>query len=214
MAGKLTSKIKNKAKDNTVGVIIVAVVVLVIILIMVISIGIASRDRDRNLGISGNNSSIEEEKIPELLSNSKDNSVTFYVEKGVTADENQYSVEMTISANNRTIRVLRGYQNVEERSEGLPNNLEAYEAFLKALGRYDFIEPREDKSGFSFREACPTQRSYRFKLNEGSTQIFDRWHTFCEGNRYGDYGGRVSLTFTLFRNQFPDYNKYTRGISF
>jgi hypothetical protein len=213
MAGKITSKIQTKAKDNTVGVIISIVVILVIILVMVISLGIASRDRNTNLSSQDQGIS-EDEPIPELLSNSRDNSVTFYVERGVTADENQYSVEMTVSANNRTIRVLRGYQNIEERSEGLPNNLEAYEAFLKALGRYDFIESRVDNSGFLFREACPTQRSYRFKLNDGSTQVFDRWHTFCDGNRYGDYGGRVNLTFSLFRNQFPDYSTYTRGISF
>jgi hypothetical protein len=212
MAGKIKSKIQAKAKDNTVGVIISMVVILVVILVMVIALGVASRDRNTNLGEA--EQTLEEEPIPELLSNSGNNSVTFYVERGVTADENQYSVEMTISATSRKIRVLRGYQSVEERSESLINNREAYEAFLKALGRYDFIEAREDKSGFLFREACPTQRSYRFKLNEGSNQIFDRWHTFCNGTRYGDYGGKVNLTFTLFRNQFPEYNTYTRGISF
>lgn len=209
MAGKITSKISAKSKENTVGVIAAIIILLIILLVVAISIKISSNRRARNLGTTSS------EVTPNrLVDNADDSSVKIYVERGVTADEKHYSIDMTISANSRTIRVHRGYEQVEERSEGLPNNLEAYTAFLKALERNNFTTSREDESGFGFREACPTQRSYRFSLMEGASETFDRWYTFCDGKRFGDYGGKVNDTFTLFRNQFPNYSEYTRGISF
>lgn len=212
MAGKITTKITNKTKENTVGVIAAVIILLIMLLVVAIGIKISSDRRSKNLGLDGAESS--EVIARKLIDNSRDNSVKIYVERGVIADEKHYSIEMTISANSRTIRVLKGYENVEQTSEGLPNNLEAYEAFLKALERNDFTKTREDKSGFGFREACPTQRSYRFSLMEGSSQTFDRWYTFCNGKRFGEYGGRVNDTFTLFRNQFPNYGTVTRGVNF
>ncbi|HRV76300.1 MAG: hypothetical protein H6799_03565 [Candidatus Nomurabacteria bacterium] len=211
MAGKIKSKIKNSTKENTVGVIVAIVVLLTILLVGLIAIRI-SRSNNKPSQTT-KSSQIEEEESFDLVSNAENSSVTAYVERGVTADEKHYSISMTISANNRTIRVLRGYQNIEDKSEGLDNNIEAYKTFLKALERYDFTKPREDKSGLGWREACPTQKSYRFQLNDGSDQKFDRWYTFCNGERFGDYGGRVNLVYTLFRKQFPNYNKVTSGLS-
>ena len=212
MAGKITSKITTKTKENTVGVIAAIIVLLIVLLVVAIGIKISSDRRTKNLGDIDNKSSEVIEK--KLVDNSDDSSVKIYVERGVIADEKHYSIEMTVSANARTIRVLRGYQNIEDKSDSLTNNLEAYEAFLKALERNEFTKDREDKSGFAFREACPTQRSYRFYLMEGSSQTFDRWYTFCDGKRFGDYGGRVNSVFSLFRNQFPNYGTVTRGVSF
>lgn len=212
MAGKITSKITDKTKENTVGVIAAVIILLIVLLVAAIGFKISSDRRAKNLGADSAESS--EVIAKKLIDNSENNSVKIYVERGVIADENHYSIEMTVSANSRTIRVLRGYENIEDKSEGLTNNLEAYEAFLKALERNEFTKLREDKSGFGFREACPTQRSYRFSLMEGSSQTFDRWYTFCDGKRFGEYGGRVNAVFTLFRNQFPNYGTVTRGVSF
>ena len=209
MAGKISSKITSRAKENTVGVIAAIIILLIVLLAVAISVKVSSSRRARNLGVT--TTQVAETK---LIDSAKDSSVKIYVERGVTADEKHYSIEMIVSANSRTIRVLKGYEQVEERSEGLPNNQTAYEAFLKALERNSFTKAREDKSGFGFREACPTQRGYRFSLMEGSSETFDRWYTFCDGKRFGDYGGRVNDTFSLFRNQFPNYNQNTRGISF
>jgi hypothetical protein len=210
MAGKITSKISTKTKENTVGVIAAIIVLLIILLVVAISFKISSSRRSQNLG-KNDSSQTQPEK---LVDNATNNSVRIYVERGVIADEKHYSIDMTVSANSRTIRVMRGYENIEESSNGLPNNLEAYRAFLKALERNHFTAVRIDKSGFGFREACPTQRSFRFTLTEGASQSFDRWFTFCDGTRYGDYGGKVNDTFALFRNQFPDYSTYTSGVSF
>lgn len=213
MAGKIVSKIQTRTKENTVGVIIAIVVLLVILLVVAISLKFASDDRSRNLGEDpSDETSLQESKRP-LVENASTNSARILVERGVTADEKHYSIEMIVSADSRKIRVLRGYEQIEERTETLPNNLEAYRAFLQALQRYNFTEAREDKSGFSYREACPTQRSYVFSLMDGSSQEFERWHEFCEGKRFGTYGGRVNLTFSLFRNQFPNYSAYTKGLT-
>jgi hypothetical protein len=209
MAGKISSKIKTRAQENTVGVIAGLVVLLVVLLVAVISLRIISS----NKGDGGDKvETAQEIKNFRLSEDAQSNSVTIYVERGVTADENHYSIEMTVSADNRTIRVLKGYQNIEDRSEGLPNNIEAYTTFLKALERYEFTAWREGKSGYGFREACPTQKSYRFILNDQAYEQFNRWYTFCNGTRFGDYGGKVNSVYTLFKNQFPNYSDVTRGV--
>ncbi len=209
MAGKVTAKISNKTKENTVGVIVAVIVLLIVFLVLAISFKISSDRRSKNLGTKTTETSVDK-----LVDNAENSSVKAYVERGLTADEKHYSIEMTVSANNRTIRVLKGYEQVQDKSEGLPNNLEAYSAFLQGLEKNKFTAWREDKSGLSFREACPTEKGYRFSLREGSSVIFDRWFEYCDGQRYGDYGGKVNDTYTLFKNQFPNYSKVTSGISF
>lgn len=211
MAGKISSKIKSSAQQNTVGVIIAIVVLLVILLVGVIAVNISKNNKAENK--SANTSSSKEDQNYSLLDNAQSNSVTAYVEKGVTADEKHYSISMTISADNRTIRVLKGYQNVEDKSEGLPNNIEAYKTFLMAIDRYNFTQKREDKSEHGWRGACPTQKGYRFKLSDQAYEQFDRWYSSCDGVRYGDYGGKVGSVYNLFRDQFPNYGEITSGIS-
>ena len=212
MAGKISSKIKTRAQENTLGAIVTLVVLLVVLLVAVISIKIINGNKG-DKGGSKATETVQDEKVFRLSEDAETNSVTVYVERGVTADEKHFSIEMTVSADNRTIRVLKGYQNVEDKSEGLPNNLEAYTAFLKALERYDFTASRKDKSGYGFREACPTQKSYRFILRDQAYEQFNRWYTFCNGTRFGDYGGKVNSVYALFRNQFPNYSEVTSGIS-
>lgn len=215
MASKVSKKITKVTKENTVGVIAAIIVLLIILLVLAISFKISSDRRARNLGQSNGDSSLSsEEAAKKLVDQASESSARILIEKGLTADEKHYSIEMIISANSRTIRVLKGYQEVEERSEGLPNNLAAYTDFLKALSKFEFDQARVDTSDFGWREACPLERNYKFSLQNGADQEFERWYSFCDGQRYGDYGGRVSRVFTLFKNQFPEYSKYTRGINF
>lgn len=202
MAGKLATKIKSSTKENTVGVIAAVIILLTILLVGVIAIKISSSNKSNNVVETA-----QEEKPQALVENAESNSVTVYVERGVTADEKHYSIAMTVSAEKRTIRVLKGYQNIEDKSETLPNNIEAYRTFLQALERYNFTQSRKDESGYGWREACPTQKGYRFILKDQAVEEFNRWYTFCNGVRYGDYGGKVSSVYTLFRNQFPNYNE-------
>lgn len=206
---KLSNKFKKISKERTVGVILAAVFILFFILILVIAFNRASNDRS---GSSNTGSSKLFEQELKLNQDAGSSKVGVLIENGVTADENHYSIEMTISANSRKIRVLQGYLNIEERTEDLPNNLEAYKAFLNALDKYDFTETRKDDSGFGYREACPTSKLYRFKLMSANSADFDRWYTTCSNKRYGEYNGKVSLVYSLFSKQFPDYSKHTRGI--
>ncbi len=208
MAGKITSKIKSASQENTVGVIAAVIILLIILLVGVIAIKISTGNKKSNKV-----ETVQESRPYDLVGNAESNSVTVYVERGITADENHYSISMTVSADNRTIRVMKGYQNVEDKSEGLPNNIEAYRTFLQALDRYNFTSWREDKSGYGWREACPAQKGYRFILRDQATEQFNRWYAFCNSVRYGGYGGKVNYVYTLFKNQFPNYGEVTSGIT-
>ncbi len=215
MASKVSKKISKVTKENTVGVISVIIILLVILLVVVIGFKISSDRRARNLNKTNEDASLfTDEDAKRLIDKAGESSARIYIEKGVTADEKHYSIEMIVSANSRTIRVLKGYQDVEERSEGLPNNLAAYTDFLKALSKFEFDKVRKDDSGYGWREACPLERNYKFSLQNGSDLEFERWYSFCDGKRFGEYGGRVANVFTLFKNQFPEYSTYTKGITF
>ncbi len=215
MASKISTKVSKITKENTIGVIAAIIVLLIILLVVAISFKISSDRRAKNLGQTNEDSSLfSEVDAQDLIDKAGESSARIFIEKGVTADEKHYSIEMIVSANSRTIRVLKGYEDIEERSEGLPNNLAAYTDFLKALKKFEFDKARIDQSGFGWREACPLERNYKFSLQNGADQEFERWYSFCDGERYGEYGGRVARVFTLFKNQFPEYSKYTKGVSF
>jgi hypothetical protein len=215
MASKVSARISKLTKENTVGVIAAIIVLLVILLVVAVSFKISSDRRAKNLGQTNeDNSLFTDVDAKRLIDKAGDSTARIYIEKGVTADEKHYSIEMMVNADSRTIKVLKGYQDIEERSQTLPNNLEAYTDFLKALSKFKFDTVRKDDSGYGWREACPLERNYKFSLQNGAEQEFERWYSFCDGKRYGEYGGRVSRVFSLFKNQFPEYSKYTNGISF
>lgn len=205
----IKTKAKEKAKSHTVGLIFTVAGILFIILIVFMVIGISSSNNSKKVDL--NNEPITETKLKDLVGSS---SVTAFVEGGVIADEEHYSVEMTISSNYRNIRVLKGYQEVVENTDSLGNNRDAYEAFLKALDRASFGKNREDKSGFEYGEACPSSKQYKFSLSGSNDSNFNRWYSYCDSKRFGNYGGQVEKVYTLFREQFPEYSAYVKGVKF
>ncbi len=209
---KISQKINTKIKNNTIGFIVGLVLLLVLFLVIAISVKVASDKRAKNLGV-GIINKVDEELEDSILKNPESSSVKIYIEGGLNADEKHYSIEMTISAQARTIRVYKGYLNKEERVDTLDNNLDAYIAFLKALDRYKFGKSKKDASGYGWREACPSHRSYSFAFYDGPYQKFDRWVSNCEGRSYGNYAGNVGKVYDFFKDQFPKYTEYTKGIS-
>jgi hypothetical protein len=212
MASKVVTKLKEKGKNNTVGVIAGLISLLIVLLVVIISIKVASDRRSEKLKETGSTASQQSINDTNLLEGIEDSSVKVSVAGGVSANEKHYSITMSVSSRARTIEVTNTYLDNQHRLESLENNSEAYIAFLNALNRFDFTKSRKDNSGYSQEQACPNRKSYTFAFYKGAYEQFSRWYTTCNDSRYGEYGGKVSSVYSLFKEQFPKYSDYTSGI--
>lgn len=128
----------------------------------------------------------------------------------VTGDEQRRGIRITVSAQERDLEILKGYNETVESRQSFPNNNNAYANFLSAL----------DAAGFSREQAtdikddrgvCPLGQRYDYKLQDGSEEVFRFWNTSC-GSKQGNFGGNGIMVRRLFENQIPDYRILTRGV--
>jgi hypothetical protein len=136
------------------------------------------------------------------------NSVARYtVTSPIVADENYRETRITVSQNVRTVEVLHGYARVVEKTATLPNNKEAYKAFLGALSAAKFSTKRDAVSANS-RTTCVTGNHYYFELSLGSEKKVDSWTTSCSLNS-GSFAGDNDAVAQMFRDQYPNYSDVT-----
>lgn len=130
--------------------------------------------------------------------------VRYTITGPVTADENYRETRITISQNTRSVEVLHGYAKTVEKTATLPNNKEAYKAFLGALSAAQF-STRRDTAPANQRTTCVTGNKYYFELSLGSSKKVDTWTTSCS-TKDGSFAGNSSATAQLFQDQFPNYS--------
>lgn len=137
--------------------------------------------------------------------------VRYTVTGPVTADESYREVRITISKNVRTIEVLKGYGKTVEKTATIPNNPEAYKAFLGALAaaRYAIVR---DGDTTDLRSTCVTGQKYFYELQQGSDKKIDTWSSSCS-TAQGNFAGNAPATAQLFRAQIPNYNEVTAGVA-
>ena len=133
--------------------------------------------------------------------------IRYTVTSPIVADENYRETRMTISRNARTVEVLHGYARVVEKSATLPNNTEAYKAFLGALSAASFSAKRDNVQG-DRRTSCVTGNHYYFELSLGSEKKVDSWTTSCS-LKSGDFAGDNDAIAQMFKDQYPNYSEVT-----
>lgn len=141
----------------------------------------------------------------------KDSVVRYTMSGAINADENHREIRITISKNARTVEVLKGYNGTVEKTVTLPNNENAYLAFLNALSAASFSNKRDDAEGDP-NVTCVTGQRYYYELQSGSDKKVDTWSTTCSPAQ-GNFGGLVAPTAQLFQSQIPTYAEITRGVS-
>lgn len=129
----------------------------------------------------------------------------------IVAQEQHDSIRITVGRDERTIEVLKGYQEEVVASRSFENTQEAYDEFLHALSAYGYANgTSSDESGEKGR--CSNGSRYVFTIVDGAREIERRWTTTCESIKGNFVGNRVSVM-RLFRTQIPtsDYRDLTRG---
>ena len=128
----------------------------------------------------------------------------------LVGDEEHREIRIIVSANERRIEIISGYNQEVLSSQSYANNQAAYETFLSALGGQGFISAKKTSITDS-RSVCPTGQHYEYKLKENDEEKSNLWSISCD--RSGNFNGRASTVRELFRRQIPDYTKQVTGIT-
>lgn len=151
------------------------------------------------------------EQVAGLVNYADKNSEVSLTTVGELVGNDQHrSVRITVSANERRIEVIGGYDQQLLSSQTYDNNQEAYEAFLSALEGQGFARAKKTSTTDN-RSVCPTGMRYEYRLNEDGEERSNLWSVSCD--RSGNFNGRAGTIRQLFQRQIPDYSQQVRGVT-
>ncbi len=139
----------------------------------------------------------------------KDSHVTFQTDGRLVGEEERRSVRITVSANERRLEVLSGYNNDVINSQSFPNTQAAYAAFLSGLSGQGFMQSKKT-SVTNPLSVCVNGKHYYYTVTDGNDKKSDLWSVSCD--KTGTFGGRANATRELFQRQIPEYNQLTQGV--
>jgi hypothetical protein len=128
----------------------------------------------------------------------------------VVGDDLHRSIRITVSANERRIEIVGGYEQRILSSQTYANNRAAYETFLSALGGQGFTLSKKTNITDQ-RSVCPTGLHYQYRLRENAEEKSNLWSVSCD--KSGNFNGRASTIRQLFQRQITDYNQQIRGVT-
>lgn len=148
-----------------------------------------------------------------LTKTTADRSVRMTVRGPIVADENFHSYSVTISPDARNMTTYVGYMAQQVDTQQLTNNIPAYEQFVYALQRANFMEgtPLSGDANDT-RGICATGSLYEFEVLQGSNSIQKLWTSTCEGSQ-GSLKASLSQITNLFRAQIPGFSQLISKIN-
>ncbi len=183
--------------------ILVFIITAIVLIILIVSLF-------RGLNTSSSPKSVISSSYSLSDSGAVDTTVKYTISGPIVAEEKYQSVRITIDKSSRKLEVIRGYKGVVEKAQTLPNNKEAYDAFLHALKAAQFTNYRESKA--DIKTSCVTGNRYQYELSVANVKKVDTWTTSCS-SKLGTFVGDAGNTALLFRAQIPNYSDFTNGIS-
>lgn len=138
-----------------------------------------------------------------LLSTTANRSVRVTVRGSIVADEQFRSYQITISPSSRIVTTYNGYLDKQIDQISLPNNIPAYEEFVYALDRANFVKGTEltgEKN--DTRGICASGLVYQFDVLQDNKTVKNLWTTTCKSGK-GSLVADVSQLKKLFVDQVP-----------
>ncbi len=128
----------------------------------------------------------------------------------ITAQENHYSIALTISASARNLTIWRSYDGSVMTSEDLTNSAASFNDLLSALNRAGYMKEakaEEENQGICAVGQLINFEIFEYKTNEqGETKEEGGkrlWTTSCNGLT-GSFDGLTTNVIDLFLDQIPD----------
>ncbi|MFZ1250324.1 MAG: hypothetical protein WAR37_02665 [Candidatus Microsaccharimonas sp.] len=179
--------------------------VLAIIIIIVAIAGLVGLAR-LLFGGSTQTETVSQTQVAEqnLLNASDGRAVSMTVRGPIVAQEDFRSYKIVISPSSRDFQAYTGYLNTITSQQTLPNNTTAYEEFVNALNKANFVAgtPFEGEQN-NLLGICATGTVYEFNtLLAGQSQEM-LWTSTCNGSR-GSLKANVTQVSQLFLNQIPE----------
>jgi hypothetical protein len=174
----------------------VGVVILLLILLLVF---VLNRDD------SPNKPADNTKQVSQLIDYADKNSEVSLTTVGqLVGDDQHRSIRITVSANERRLEILSGYNNQVLSTQSYENTQAAYETFLSALGGQGFTRSKKT-SITDNRSTCPTGQHYEYRVAENGEEKSNLWSVSCD--KSGNFSGRGGTIRQLFQRQIPDYNQ-------
>jgi hypothetical protein len=185
--------------------VILVLIVIAIVIAALVSVGRAIFSDDAQTGEANPGRDA-------LLDTSLGHSVRMTVRGPLVANEEFHSYQVSVDASNRALTTYQGYLEQSIGSKTYGNNLKAYEQFVYALDKANFMNGAElegDKN--DTRGICATGLVYEFEvINAGST-VKRLWTSTCKGSP-GSLKASVTQVKNLFLKQIPDSDKLLRNL--
>lgn len=136
--------------------------------------------------------------------------VRFITDGAIVGLERHRSIRITVDQSNRTLEVLRGYNEEVIRSQEFANDSAAFTKFLIALDTmgYSKENPKVSKDE---RGVCPLGNRYIYEATYKSGDPLRTWSSSC--NTAGRFQGNTANVQQLFRNQIPEYSKLVADVN-
>ncbi|HEY5695835.1 MAG TPA: hypothetical protein VIQ80_03295 [Candidatus Saccharimonadales bacterium] len=147
-----------------------------------------------------------------LLDTSLGHSVQMTVRGPLVSNEQFHSYQITIDPSARTMTTYQGYLDQPIASKTYGNNVKAYEQFVYALDKANYMNGDElTGSKNDTRGICATGLVYEFSVKSGDSTVKHLWTSTCKGSP-GSLKASVSQVGDLFRTQIPDAGTLLRGL--
>ncbi|MBX4201651.1 hypothetical protein KW803_02020 [Candidatus Saccharibacteria bacterium] len=139
--------------------------------------------------------------------------VSFTTDGIINGDEMHRGIRITVSANQRSLDVLQGYNPRVIQSQTFVNNQEAYKVFLTAIANAGFLTKSKKVPATAVETGqCPLGFRYNYTLQDTGNDLSNLWSTSC-GSKTGTSGGSTSLLSTLFQRQIPNYSNLVSNVN-
>lgn len=139
----------------------------------------------------------------------KNSNVTLTTQGRLVGDESRRGIRIVVSANERRIEILSGFDQNVISTQTYPNTDSAYQTFLSALGGLGFLRSQKT-SVTDQRSVCPTGFHYNYDLNQDGSDVSSLWGVSC--GKTGTFAGTGSTIRQLFQDQIPDYGNQVSGV--
>ena len=130
----------------------------------------------------------------------------------LVANEEFHSYQVTIDQSERSLVTYQGYLEQSIGSKSYGNNLKAYEQFVYALDKANFMlgdELTGDKN--DTRGICATGLVYEFEVIDAASTVKRLWTSTCKGSP-GSLKASVTQIKSLFLKQIPDSDQLLRKL--
>lgn len=127
----------------------------------------------------------------------------------LVGEDERRAIRISISATERRVDVLGGYNETVVSTKSFANTQAAYDNLLSGLSRAGFMSEKsstiEDPRG-----VCPTGKRYEYKVTSDFKDVSSLWSNSCD--KTGTLAGSRKQITTLFEAQIPEYDDHVKGV--